>query len=76
MNIHEIVPTSYQSWRHCITQKCKIALTPDYIAQRLNTLRDRPDDTTSEFRRLFGEAHLHTVIGWFEQAQRDVNSLH
>ena len=31
-----IIPTTYAEWRHCIEKKCGLALTPDYIAARLN----------------------------------------
>ena len=68
----ETIPTSYENWRLCITQKCKIALTPAYIAGRLAALRDESDASTREFRRIYGEPHHRAVIGWFERAQSEV----
>ena len=67
----EIIPTSYASWRHCIEQKCGLALTPDYIATRLAALRDERDAHTREFRRLYGEPHLRATVAWFERAQTE-----
>ena len=67
----ETIPTSYESWRHCITQTCGLALTPDYIATRLAALRDERDAHTRDFRRIYGEAHLHATLGWLESAQRE-----
>jgi hypothetical protein len=70
----ETIPTSYASWRHCIEQKCQLALTPDYIATRLAALRDARDTHTREFLRVYGDPHRRTVIGWFERAQSEALS--
>jgi hypothetical protein len=66
-----LIPSNYAEWRHCIEKKCGLALTPDYIATRLAALRDDRDAHTREFRRLYGEAHLHATIAWFTRAQQE-----
>ncbi len=65
------IPATYAEWRHCIEQKCRLALTPDTIATRLAALRDARDAHTREFRRIYGEPHLRATIGWFERAQAE-----
>ena len=63
---------TYEDWKHCITVLCGIPLIPDYVDQRLAALRDPADDKTQKFIATWGEAHLARVIGWFEQAKRDL----
>ena len=63
---------TYDDWRQCITVHCRIPLTPDYVEQRLAALRDPSDHGTQKFIAAWGEAHLACVIGWFEQADREL----
>ena len=62
---------TYDDWKHCITVLCRIPLTPTYVEQRLAALRD-PTDQGTQFVATWGEAHLARVIGWFEQAEREL----
>ena len=43
-----------------------------YVEQRLAALRDPADQGTQKFIATWGEAHLARVIGWFEQAEREL----
>ncbi len=61
---------SYDEWRHALTERCKINLTPDYARTRISALRDTADPHTKEFTAQYGEAYLQQVIEWFEQAER------
>ena len=63
---------SYEDWKHCITQLCGIPLTGPYVEQRLTALRDLANETTQKFVAMWGEPHRLCVIGWFEQAQREM----
>ena len=63
---------NYDDWKHCITQLCRIDLTPEFVAQRLKELRDPDDYGTRKFLESWGRAHLANVIGWFEQAEREL----
>ena len=63
---------TYDDWKHCITVLCGIPLTPLYVEQRLAALRDAHDFTTQKFVATWGEDHLARVIGWFEQAEREL----
>lgn len=64
--------SNYDEWKQCITTLCGIPLTLDYIQQRITELRDSNDYRTQKFKETWGQAHLETVIGWFERAKQDV----
>ena len=62
----------YDDWKHCITVLCRIPLTQTYVEQRIAALRDPADPGTQKLIAAWGEAHLARVIGWFEQAEREL----
>ena len=62
---------SYAEWRHALTERCRINLTPDYARTRISALRDSANKTTQEFTATYGDAYLQQVIQWFEQAERE-----
>lgn len=63
---------TYDDWKHCITVSCGIPLTLDYIDERISDLRNPRNDHTRRFTKTWGEAHLQTVIGWFERARKEM----
>ena len=63
---------TYDDWKHCITVLCGIPLDLAYIEQRLAALRDPADYRTQKFIAAWGEDHRARVIGWFEQAEREL----
>ncbi len=67
-------PETYEQWQHCITVDCGLALTPEFVAARLKVWRDAGHQETRRFRKLYGEAYLAAVIGWFEQAERELTT--
>lgn len=69
-----VIPASYREWRHCIEVACGVALAPAYIAARLSSLTAPADDATRRFASLYGEAHLHRIFGWFEQARAEAGA--
>ncbi|MEL6449377.1 MAG: hypothetical protein AAFQ62_15695 [Pseudomonadota bacterium] len=69
---YDVVPTTYEQWRHCITVECGIPLTPEYIAQRLSVWKDENTQETTRFRGLYGDAHWRAVTSWFERAQKEL----
>ena len=71
---NDVIPRTYDQWRHCITVDCGIALTPKYIEQRLRALSDMRDDGTRRFIALYGRDHHAAVLGWFEQAAQALAS--
>ena len=66
-----MIPISYEQWVDCITKKCKIPLTKDYIQLRLKSLNDPSLTETIKFKSLYGDEHLNKTIRWFEQALKE-----
>ncbi|MEM9387644.1 MAG: hypothetical protein AAGA68_21500 [Pseudomonadota bacterium] len=65
-------PQNYAQWEHCITVECGIPLTSEFVAQRLAVWRNTESDETVRFRSLYGDVYWRSVIGWFEQAERQL----
>jgi hypothetical protein len=63
---------TYDDWKHCITVLCGIDLTSGFVAHRLVELRNPSAYGTQRFVASWGEQHLKDVIGWFEQAEREL----
>jgi len=64
------IPQTYEEWEHCITVKCGIALTNDYVNDRLAALENKADYQTQKFVEYWGEAHHAQTLVWFREAQR------
>ncbi|MGV6876212.1 hypothetical protein ACUSIJ_26490 [Pseudochelatococcus sp. B33] len=64
--------TTYDDWKYCITETCRIPLTAEFIASRLRELRNGSDHNTQKFIRIWGEPHRQRVITWFEQAEAEL----
>ena len=62
-----MIPTTYAQWHHCITVECGIALTPQYVDERLRVWNDPNCEETQRFRRLYGDTHWQHVRAWFQQ---------
>ena len=65
------LPSTYDEWKYCITVKCGIALTQDYINQRLRALSTMKDHSTAKFVEMWGPEHHQKTVGWFEQASKE-----
>ena len=65
-------PENYDDWKECITKYCGIPLTLPYVEKRLAALRDPTDYSTKRFIEIYGEPYLGRIIGWFEQAEREL----
>lgn len=63
-----IVPTTSEEWKHCITVSCRIPLTPEFVEQRIAALSNMQDHHTQRFVTRWGEAHRERTLGWFRQA--------
>ena len=67
-----MIPKSYNEWKHCIVEKCKIPLTPQYIQSRMEALESDSSPESMKFRKLYGDEHFQQIKKWFEQALKDV----
>ncbi|MEM1196334.1 MAG: hypothetical protein AAGH57_09545 [Pseudomonadota bacterium] len=65
-----IVPNSYEEWEHCITVKCGVELTADYVAKRIAALQDGNDHYTRKYTELWGDAQRQQTLEWFREAQK------
>ncbi|MEM6578887.1 MAG: hypothetical protein AAF678_10375 [Pseudomonadota bacterium] len=64
-----VIPRTYEEWEHCITVECGIALTPEYVAERIEALENQNDHHTLKFLEQYGKAHLGRTLAWFREAQ-------
>lgn len=64
-------PQTYEEWRKCITVKCGIPLTLDYMRTRIDALKHADSADNKRFRELYGEGHWHRVTAWFELALKE-----
>lgn len=65
---NEIFPRHYDAWKKCITHKCKIDLTPNYIQTRIKALSDPNSKERELFIDKYGDHWTQTVINYFKQA--------
>lgn len=68
----ELIPTSYDSWHYCITEKCQIPLSADYVTARVQVLEDTACEETRRFVACYGEAHRQQVLSWFRRAASEL----
>jgi hypothetical protein len=64
----ELFPSDYTSWRYCIEVKCGLALTPEFLRERIAVLSDRQHNETQRFIKLYGESYREQVLAWFQRA--------
>jgi len=62
------IPSTYEEWVHCITVRCKVALTPEFARQRIATLGDPRSAEAVKFVQLYGEPHRARVVEWYRRA--------
>ena len=65
------LPRTYDEWKYCITVKCGIALTQDYINERLRALSTKNDHATAKFVEMWGSEHHQNTVSWFKQAENE-----
>ncbi|MEM9128497.1 MAG: hypothetical protein AAGA97_02110, partial [Pseudomonadota bacterium] len=66
-----IVPTTYEEWKHCITVKCDILLTANFVQERIAALADSSDFRTQKFVEFWGADHHTRTLAWFKQAAEE-----
>ncbi|MEM9670635.1 MAG: hypothetical protein AAF950_17095 [Pseudomonadota bacterium] len=68
------MPQTFEEWEHCITVKCGISLTAEFVLGRINALEDRTDIRTRKFIDYWGENHHLQTLEWFRQAASRLNT--
>ncbi len=62
-----MIPKTFNDWRSCIVNDCKINLNTDFARQRLAVYEDQSNPETKKFISLYGEQHLQNIINWYKQ---------
>ncbi|NBC81855.1 MAG: hypothetical protein GVY19_00595 [Bacteroidetes bacterium] len=62
-----MIPQTFDDWRNCIVNDCKINLTKTFAQHRLSIYQDNSNPETQKFVQLYGEAHLQNIINWYKQ---------
>lgn len=62
-----MIPQTFEQWKNCITNDCKITLTKEFVQSRLHVYLDDKNSETQKFVSLYGEQHLQNIINWLKQ---------
>lgn len=62
-----MIPQTFEQWKNCIVNDCKINLTKDFAQQRLAVYQDKKNNETKKNVSLYGEQHLQNIINWFKK---------
>jgi len=65
---HEIFPKNYNDWKICITEKCGIPLTTDFVQARIESLSDGSSEERKKFIEYYGIQWVNQVVSYFKQA--------
>tara|TARA_R110001592_G_scaffold211976_2_gene464069 strand:- start:247 stop:438 length:192 start_codon:yes stop_codon:yes gene_type:complete len=61
-----MIPQTFEQWKSCIVNDCKISLTPEFAKTRLVVYLDYQNAETKKFESLYGKQHLHNIINWLQ----------
>ena len=59
-----MVPRTFEEWKNCIINDCKINLTKEFAQKRLTVYLDRKNAETRKFIELYGEQHYFNIIAY------------
>lgn len=62
-----MIPQTFEEWKNCIINDCKINLTKAFAQSRLEVYENRNNSETQKFVKLYGEAHLNNIIYWLNK---------
>jgi hypothetical protein len=61
-----MIPQTFEQWKNCIINDCKINLTKEFAQQRLAVYQDKKNQESQKFVSLYGEQHLQNIINWYK----------
>ena len=61
-----MIPHTFEEWKSCIINDCKIYLTVDFAQKRLAVYSDKNNQETKKFVALYGEQHLYNIVTWLK----------
>lgn len=59
-----MIPETFEAWKSCMINDCKISLTKDYVMSRLAIYQDMKNKETQKFVSLYGQEHLQNIVYW------------
>ena len=62
-----MTPRTFEEWKNCIINECKINLTKDFANRRLAVYENKKNPETEAFIQLYGEIHLNNIIYWLRK---------
>ena len=62
-----MIPQTFEEWKSCITNDCKVKLTKAFADKRLSVYENRNHPETRKFVELYGEQYLNNIIYWFKK---------
>ena len=62
-----MIPQTFEQWKYCIVNDCKINLTKEFAQKRLAVYQDIKNIETQKFLSLYGQQHLNNIIQWLKQ---------
>lgn len=66
-----MLPQTFEQWKNCIINQCKIQLSKDFINNRLMVYTDVNNSETKKFTSLYGVTHLKNIIYWLQKAENE-----
>ena len=63
-----VVPKACEKSKHCSTVACGIALTSEFVPERIAALGDKKDHHTQRFIERRGQTHHEQTLSWFRRA--------
>ena len=66
-----MIPKSYDEWKNCIINDCKINLTREFAELRLSVYENKKHPETRKFVQLYGSQHLNNIIHWYKKSYNE-----
>ena len=65
-----MIPQTYEEWKSCMFNDCKIKLTEDLAKKRLSVYENDNHPETQKFIELYGKQHLDNIIYWYKKISK------
>ena len=65
-----MVPQTFEEWKNCIVNDCKIKMTKSFAKERLGVYENMNHPETRKFIELYGHQHLSNIVYWYKRVLR------
>ena len=62
-----MIPQNFNEWYKCITEKCKIDLTKEFVLKRIEILENENSAEHKKIIECYGDEHLENILFWYKQ---------